>query len=83
MSILVGGVRSRRRGSASVPSVREVCLVGMRRPVKGWTAGEQVRLSGRVYRIEATLDRAGQDGEGPREPARYVHLAPGPGQATG
>lgn len=74
MTILASGVRTSRRGAASVPSVREVCLVGMRRPVKGWTAGAQVRLSGRVYRIEATELRSALGGEPRGEPARYVHL---------
>ena len=69
MSILAGGVRLARR--AARPSVREVCLLGVSRPGPGWETGERVTLSGRVYRVEATGTRSGEQGD---EPACYVHL---------
>jgi hypothetical protein len=78
MSTVVEGVRTRRRATAPEPSVREVCVLGLRRPAKGWTAGAQVVVSGRVYRVEATRACAGDDAA-----ARYVHLAPGGARGTG
>ncbi len=76
MSILVESVRTRPRATATAsrPSVREVCLLGMRTPAP-LTAGEHVTHFGRIYRIEATRARSDRDGADPS--ARYVHLAPG------
>jgi hypothetical protein len=48
-------------------SVREVCLISG--APGSWEAGDLVRWSGRVYRVESTT--------GSRAEAGYVHLAPG------
>ncbi len=74
MTILLGGLRPRRRGAR--PSVREVRLLGGARPGPGWASGERVTLSGRSYRVAATQARVA-DGA-----PRYVHLADEEG-ATG
>ena len=48
-----------RRPNQAGPSVREVCLLGVPRPL---AAGERLTWSGRAYRVEATH-------------AGYAHLA--------
>ncbi|MBV8078381.1 MAG: hypothetical protein JO284_18365 [Planctomycetaceae bacterium] len=70
MSILVSGLRPKRRTSAARPSVREVCLVGVVSPTPAWASGDRVTVSGRVYRVAATRARGDEPGDTPR----YVHL---------
>jgi hypothetical protein len=85
MTIMSNGVRSQawRRAAAGSPSIREVCLVGIKpgrsAPSPGAAAalggvvaaGVRVRWSGRPYSIAATqVFTAGGD-----EPFRYVHLS--------
>jgi hypothetical protein len=91
MATVWGGVRPRpqpRRHAgedAARPSIREVCLVGLKARALGssapgragrgagtWSAGGCVEWSGRTYRVEAT--QLGTDGGD--EPFRYVHLSP-------
>lgn len=73
MSTLLERVRTRRRAAASMPSVREVCLLGTSRATSA-AAGERLILAGRVYRVESTRPRSGLNGDDAA--ARYVHLAP-------
>jgi hypothetical protein len=70
MSILVSGLRPKRRASVARPSVREVCLVGVASPAPAWASGDRVTVSGRVYRVAATRARGDEPGDAPR----YVHL---------
>ena len=67
-SALRVGRRSKRgRQEQARPSVREVCLIGVPRPLE---QGDRVTWSGRAYRVEAT-------------DAGYAHLATEPDQAAG
>jgi hypothetical protein len=79
MSILVHGQRSERSLAgarrAEGPSVREVCLLGVRQPSTSWTSGDRLEWGGRLYRVEATQSRADDAGVG--EGTRYVYLTPG------
>ncbi len=71
VSVREGRPRRSRLRSRSRPSVREVCLLGVSRPAEGWSEGDRLTWSGRVYRVEATGAREG----GPEsQGAGYVHL---------
>jgi hypothetical protein len=59
MSTLMSGVRARRRAASA--SVREVCVLGISRKEPRWAPGDQVTVSGRTYRVEATQGRSGDD----------------------
>jgi hypothetical protein len=70
MSILVAGIRPRRR--ASRPSVREVCLMGGSSPGRNLESGDRLTCSGRAYRVVKSRARVGEEGEA--DATRYVHL---------
>ena len=73
MAILVDEVRAERRTVRPSPSVREIRLMGVSRPGWEWGKGrgDRVMFSGRIYRVEATRARSGQEGAAPR----YIHLS--------
>lgn len=91
MTIVSGGVRSQvwHGAVAGRPSVREVCLLGIKTARAGsvlpgasppdadigraWTSGGRVTWSGRAYRVEAT--QVHPAGAGADESLRYVHLS--------
>ena len=76
MSIGLGVSRSRLRRVrivGPVPTVREVCLVGMTGPARkeAWTPGQKVLWLGRDYQVVATSTKAPGAAS-----LNYVHLVP-------
>ena len=76
--------RSRPGRSAARPSVREVCLLGVKEPdsTTVWAPGDRLAWGGRAYRVEATRSPPVTDEEGTGTGLRYVYLTSSATAAT-